>query len=388
MPELNNVLFGPDEQARYLRQLQLPGFAAKGQASLRAARVLLVGVGGLGCPAAQYLAAAGVGRLTLVDGDSVALSNLARQILFTEADIGRNKAAVAASRLSQQNSLVTLAAVTQHLAEANAEALIAECDIVLDCTDNFYTRYLLNDHCHRLQKPWVYASVLQFAGQLALFQPNGGCFRCLFPEVSEVADCNQAGVLGVVPGIVGNLQALTAIKYLADLDGGKLSTLFQFSALDLQLKPIKLQPSRACPLCGGGVKTEWAYTQSGSGRSDVFMAAAESWPGAPLSGDYQIAAAHFYQFLERYQPQLIDLRSPAEHAAANLGGINIPLAEVTQWQGWQPGRAYLLYCQSGRRSQLALQRLLAAGLPAEVTLKNLAGGCDALAGWRSQAPGA
>ena len=172
------------EWLRYQRHLQLPQFSAAGQLALKAAHVLIVGMGGLGCPVAQYLAAAGVGKLTLVDADTVSLSNLQRQILYSCEDVGIKKVVAARQRLTALNDAIAIEAVIQQLSLQNAPALIQQCDLVVDCSDNFATRYLINDLCIAKQKPWIYGSVLGFAGQLALFVPGGACFRCLFPEAS------------------------------------------------------------------------------------------------------------------------------------------------------------------------------------------------------------
>nr|WP_084198440.1 HesA/MoeB/ThiF family protein [Halioglobus japonicus] len=240
-----------DERQRYQRHLQLQGFGEAGQQALGASHICIVGLGGLGCPASLYLAAAGVGRLTLVDGDTVSLSNLQRQVLFREADIDRNKAAAAAEQLAQRNSGIAIHAVDSFLDIALAEQLFSDVDLVLDCTDNFHTRYLINDICHALAKPWVYASVLGFSGQLALFTPGEACFRCLFPELSEAPDCNQAGVIGAVPGVMGTLQALEAIKFLGPENTPTDNSLVSVDGAGLKLRQFKLSPDPGCVLCSG-----------------------------------------------------------------------------------------------------------------------------------------
>ncbi len=359
--ETGNEAFSDRERERYQRHLQLPGFAAAGQATLRRSHALVVGLGGLGCPAALYLAAAGVGRLTLVDGDTVSLSNLQRQILFTEDDLGANKAQAAARHLAARNSDISVTATASPLDVDNAPALLESADIVLDCTDNFHTRYLVNDVCHYLDKPWVYASVLGFAGQLALFRKAGGCFRCLFPELGETPDCNQAGVLGAVPGILGTQQALMAIRFLSGLHDNQ-ARLHSFDGLGMQLRSINLTVSPECPLCSG--------RQTFHDRGADYAAQC-----APEPAGYTLAAADFTRFVDEWQPLLVDVRSAAEHSAGNLGGHNIPLEHLTVEIDLvaDDDRPIVLYCQSGIRSAGAVQVLLDKGLE---NVLSLAGGVE------------
>lgn len=357
------------EQQRYLRQLQLPVFAKAGQLALKNSRVLIVGVGGLGCPAAQYLVAAGVGHITLVDGDEVSLSNLQRQILFNEHDIGHNKAQVAQKKLQQLNSDITVLAHANRLTLDNALPLIEGCDLVLDCTDNFQTRFLINDVCYIASKPWVYASVLGFGGQVALFNPKISCFRCLFPEVNDVPDCNQAGVLGVVPGSVGLFQATQAIKYLSSpVDAHSVlakNQLLQFDALGNRLSTFGLQREPSCIVCSGGLTTE-RLTQWHQGSNQY------------LEPEYFLQPDEFLHFCQDRTVQLIDVRSPQEHSVFNLGGLNIPVQECLQWQGWQPRQSYVLYCQSGQRSEALLKQLKTHPFLQQSTIKTLVGGVDAI----------
>ncbi|GAA5315306.1 MAG: HesA/MoeB/ThiF family protein [Candidatus Pelagadaptatus aseana] len=350
------------QQLRYQRHCQLPGFGEAGQQRLQQSHILIIGMGGLGCPAALYLAAAGVGKLTLVDGDQVSLSNLQRQVLFTEADIGRSKVVAAAERLSALNSDITIEVVASHLTLDNAPALIEDCDLVLDCTDNFHSRYLINDLCHFFQTPWLYSSVLGFNGQLALFDPAHSCFRCLFPELSEVPDCNQAGVLGVVPGTLGSFQASEAINYLANLKPYDTNRLQQYSALENTLRSIKLHQSDECPLC--------SQQQTYKDLIDDYQPSCQLVPDDQLISPQQLT-----QFIATHQPQLIDVRSPDEHHRHNIGGRNIPLPLMDKTDDLNPDTWYLLYCQSGVRSQKALQILLEKGYS---QLRSLQGGLDAL----------
>lgn len=352
-------MFTERERQRYLRHLQLAGFGEAGQAALRGAQVCIIGLGGLGCPAALYLAAAGAGAMTLVDGDTVSLSNLQRQVLFTEADLDSNKAIAAARRLAERNSDIAVTAAAEALVADNAEALLQTADIVLDCTDNFHTRYLINDVCHHLGKPWVYASVLGFAGQLALFRPGHGCFRCLFPELGEAPDCNQAGVLGAVPGILGTQQALLAIQCLAGLHDEQ-AKLHSFDALGLGLRSIRLSRSPDCPLCCGA-KTWHDHL------ADYQPRRPEAVP------DITVQASEFTLFIQEHDPLLVDVRPPEEHAAGNLGGINIPAEHLAAELGRHAdeGRPVLLYCTIGKRSAMAASSMLELGYD---NVLSLAGG--------------
>ncbi len=363
-------MLNDQERQRYQRHLQLPGFSEAGQLALKNAHVCIVGLGGLGCPAALYLAAAGVGRLTLVDGDSVSLSNLQRQILFTETDIGAKKVTAARAHLIARNSSIAVDAIEKFLDLPLAEALIAEVDLVLDCTDNFHTRYLINDLCHFYAKPWVYASILGFRGQIALFQPRYGCFRCLFPELSEQPDCNQAGVLGVVPGQLGTLQALIALKYLAGIEREKSNILYNFSGVNLALNAVKLSLDPACPLC--------------SGSKNYQSLIADYQPQcSSMSADMALPAGSFTRYLETSQPQLIDVRNPLEHAVGNLGGINIPLGQLDDVETvlTDKRQPLLVYCQSGGRSAQAATILKNLGFE---YVKSLAGGIEGQDGGKAR----
>lgn len=357
--------FSAAENQRYQRHFQLPGFSAVGQLALKQARVLVVGVGGLGCPATQYLVAAGVGQLTLLDGDSVSLSNLQRQVLFSSHDIGQPKASTAKRQLQALNAAIDITALDEALSIANAGPLIARHDLILDCTDNFYSRYLINDLCSSLKKPWLYSSVLGFGGQLALFTPGNACFRCLFPEQGDTPDCNQAGVLGVVPGLMGVLQATEAIKYLAQLPGSLANTLLQVDGLEPAFKSFRLQRDADCLVCAGkrSVADNLADYQPDSQRQ-------------ALDSQYQLSPAEFTHALNDDSVQLIDVRSVAEHQQANPGGVCVPLEQIlANDYDFNRDQQYLLYCQRGQRSQQAVRHLLIEGFS---RIKSLAGGIDAL----------
>lgn len=249
--------FTEDELHRYSRHILLKQVGAAGQARLRAARVLVVGAGGLGSPLALYLAAAGVGTIGLVDHDTLELSNLQRQVAHATARIGRNKAESAAETLAALNPGVRLELHPRRLDAAAAEALIPRYDVVCDGTDNFPTRFLLGDACHLLGRPLVSAAVLRFEGQLSVFRGHEGaphpCHRCLHPEMPPeglVPSCSEAGVLGSVVGVMGTLQATEVLKLILDIGTGMSGRLLLWDALDMRFRDVRLRRDPACPLCG------------------------------------------------------------------------------------------------------------------------------------------
>lgn len=337
--------FSAREWLRHARQVQLSEVGPAGQRRLRGARVVIVGAGGLGAPAALYLAGAGVGRLTLVDGDVVALSNLHRQVLYAETDIGADKVAAAARQLRARNADIEVRALAAPLGADNVDALVADADLVLDCTDRMAVRYVINAACRRHQKPWLFAAVDRFAGQLALFVPDGACFQCLYPRQPEgLLDCAAAGVLGVVPGLLGLLQAGEALKFLLGLETPSRNHLLLWDALGLELRHLRLRRDPDCPCCAGG------------GRAEL-----PPEPGCAAVSDLELAPAAFATAQARGDTLLIDVRSVAEFAAFNLGGSNIPLDDLRPEDPRLGDRPLLLVCQTGVRSRRAAERLRAAG---------------------------
>ena len=337
--------FNDLEQARYQRQLQLPSFGPAGQGRVRQAHVAIVGMGGLGCPVSLYLAAAGVGKLSLIDADEVSLSNLQRQILFTEDDIGSNKASVAARHLRVRNSDIHIVAHPCKLTPDNAASLLAEVDMVIDCSDNFYARYLINDTCFKANIPWIYSSALGQQGQVALLQPQHSCFRCLFPKLNSVPDCNQAGVLGVMPGMLGTMQASLALQYLAEVDLPAGNELHLVTSWPFSLRTIQLSRAPHCLLCEGhGSANDFALDYHSKERS--------------LDERYVVSPSQFKALAANPATVLIDVRDELEHQQGNLGGINLPLANIEAMFVPQADTQYLFYCKTGKRSALALQRLL------------------------------
>lgn len=344
-------LFQSQEWLRYLRHVQLPGFGATGQVKLKNAHVLMVGMGGLGAPVSLYLAAAGVGKFTIYDGDTVDITNLQRQVIFSEADVGKPKVEAAKKRLHALNSSIEIHTVAEHFsASVDIEAL-GTVDLVLDCTDNFPTRYLINDVCVQHKLPWVYASVHQYSGQCAFFSPGNACFRCVFPEAPRNADdCNAAGVVGVLPGLLGLFQANEAIKYLAGQKVELNNTLMLIDAARLNMQKIKLKPDDNC-CC----------------RKDSFALDAENADyvfecGAEGAHPLEISCSIFNHQRENNETLVLDVRSHEERQAFHIGGAHIPIDELESRIGELDSAAsYLCYCQSGGRSLVAAEILVKSG---------------------------
>lgn len=254
------MAFSPEERRRYARHLDLPGFGGRAQEKLRAGRVLVVGCGGLGSPVLYYLAAGGVGRLGLIDADQVDISNLQRQILHGTADIGRAKTDSAVARLRTLNPHVGLAPHAERLCEANARGLFAPYDIILDATDNYATKYLINDICVAMNKPFVHAGISAFGGQLLTVLPGqSACLRCIFP-VSPPALPPEApatsGPLGPIPGVIGSLQAVEGIKFLTGVGTLLRDTLLTYDGLATAFTPVPAHRNPACPACGTGTQPQ------------------------------------------------------------------------------------------------------------------------------------
>jgi adenylyltransferase/sulfurtransferase len=358
--------FSESEWLRYTRHIQLPQIGAAGQLKLKQARVLIVGAGGLGSPVSLYLAAAGVGHITLVDGDIVDTTNLQRQILFTQQDVGQSKAMAGQTRLSALNPDIEVTAITEHFTLHNGAQWVEQADLVLDCTDNFATRYLINDLCAYFKKPWVFASIHQFSGQCALFTPGQGhaCFRCLFPESpTNIADCNAAGVLGVLPGMLGIFQANEALKYLAGLPTPLNNTLLLIEALDLTFRKIKLAQNKDCVVC------QQHLAPSELTEFYQFECASET------CSPQEITTSEFESLKNNENIRLLDVRTVAERNAFHIGGQHIPLSELEHaYHSLENTKTIVCYCQSGMRSLKAAQLLNQLGYDA----KSLRGGLAAL----------
>ncbi len=350
---------------RYSRHTLLPEFGSEGQSRLKAGRVLIVGAGGLGSPAALYLAAAGVGTIGLVDFDTVDVTNLQRQILYGTADVGRSKLDVAAARLHDLNPHVALELHEEPFGVANARRLIDACDVVIDGTDNFSTRFLVNDACVMARRPNVYGSVFRFEGQASVFAaPGGPCYRCLHPEpppAGLIPNCAEAGVLGVLPGLIGTIQATEAIKILTGIGQPLVGTLLLYDALRMRFRQVTLPRDPACPVCGDEPTI----------RELVAHDPVICEPG--ISRPDEIAADELHRWrAEQRSHLLIDVREPSEHATSRIdGAILIPLRELPSNIARLPtGQTIVVHCHSGHRSATAVALLRAQGFDA----RNLVGG--------------
>ncbi len=353
--------FTSEEWLRYTRHLQLPQIGVSGQKKLKAAKVLIVGAGGLGSPVSLYLAAAGVGQLTIIDGDHVDVTNLQRQIIFTTEQVGKSKALCAQEKLLALNPSINVTAIAEHLSLTNAEKLILDADLILDCTDNFATRYLLNDTCVKLKKPWLFASIYQFSGQCALFTESSACFRCLFPDPpTGVADCNSAGVLGVLPGLLGTLQANEAIKFLTDLPCPLENNLLMVEASDLTFRKIKLNKNAHCPMCGD----EPANSTIDTAQYDMSCE-------LDLDVNDELTPLEFTNQREKEDTLVLDVRGDEEREAFNIGGMHIPLNMLLDnLLVLDKKQTILCYCQTGIRSKKAVGLLKDNGF----NVKGLQGG--------------
>lgn len=346
------------ERVRYARHLALPGVGEEGQERLRAARVLVVGAGGLGSPVALYLAAAGVGTLGLVDFDEVDVSNLQRQILYGTSDVGRPKLEAAAARLHDLNPLVRVVPHALRLSSENALDVLAPYDVVADGTDNFPARYLVNDACVLLGKPNAHASVSRFDGQASVFwAARGPCYRCLFeePPPAELApSCAEGGVLGVLPGLLGTIQATEVLKILLGVGDPLVGRLLLVDALRMEMRTIRTVKDPACAVCGPAPTVtrlaDYEAFCAGSSKSVLFETSPEELAGrlAPGTGD---------------APFLLDVRETFEIPACALGGaVSIPLGELPSRLDDVPrARDIVVYCESGVRSARAIAILRAAG---------------------------
>jgi sulfur-carrier protein adenylyltransferase/sulfurtransferase len=349
----------PNEMMRFSRHLILPEVGVTGQRKLKAARVLLVGTGGLGSPLALYLAAAGVGTLGLVDFDVVDESNLQRQIVHGTRDIGRPKLDSAADRIADINPHTRVIKHHTRLDSANAVEIISQYDVVVDGTDNFPTRYLVNDACVLTGRPNVYGSVFRFEGQVAVFgAPNGPCYRCLFrepPPPGLVPSCAEGGVLGVLPGIIGCLQALETIKLLLSLDGSLIGRMLLFDGLPMEFREIKIRRDPLCSVCGDHPTITEPIDYI------AFCGAPATAPAVPVMSVQQFHS----QARAGNRFTVIDVREPHEWDIANLaeyGARLIPLQEFDQALATLDLDApTVIHCRSGARSAKAVRAFVAAG---------------------------
>jgi sulfur-carrier protein adenylyltransferase/sulfurtransferase len=376
---LKNIDFTNDEIARYSRHLIMPEVTLEGQKRIKAASILCIGTGGLGSPIALYLAAAGIGRLGLVDFDVVDFSNLQRQILHGTDDVGRKKLNSAKDRIKAVNPNVQINLHDCVFRSENAKELVETYDIIIDGTDNFPTRYLSNDVCVLAKKPNVYGSIFRFDGQCTVLAPHlgGPCYRCMFPEPPPpgmVPSCAEGGVLGVLPGIIGILQAIEAIKLIIGLGDSLIGRLVSFDALKLRFREFKVRKDPNCPICGDHptIHELIDYDQfCGIPQAD---AEAEKEMDVPTITPVELRAK-----LDRNEKfVLVDVREPYEYDICNIPGSKlIPLGELpARLSELDSADDIVLHCKVGGRSAKALKILQEAGFR---KLSNLRGGIAAWA---------
>jgi adenylyltransferase/sulfurtransferase len=373
LPELTQ-----DDLSRYARHLILPEVGEEGQRKLKAACVLCVGAGGLGSPLALYLAAAGVGTLGLVDFDVVDVSNLQRQIIHATADIGRKKLDSAAEKLKALNPSLNVIKHETLLSSANALDILKDYDVVADGTDNFPTRYLVNDACVLLGKPNAYGSIFRFEGQASVFATREGpCYRCLYPEPPPpglVPSCAEGGVLGILPGLVGAIQATEVIKLILGKGTPLIGRLLLVDALNMRFRELKLRKNPECPVCG----EHPTVTRLIDYQQFCGIAPATKEDSAVKNGIPQITVTELKRRIDSGEDfVLLDVREPFEYQIANIGGKLIPQNDVPQRLGEiDRGRPVIVHCKTGGRSQRIAEFLKQSGYN---DVANVAGGIIAWA---------
>jgi molybdopterin/thiamine biosynthesis adenylyltransferase/rhodanese-related sulfurtransferase len=350
-----------EEILRYSRHLIMPEVGMDGQLKLKQARVLMIGAGGLGAPLGLYLAAAGVGHLGIVDFDVVDFTNLQRQVTFSTSDVGRAKLEATKDRLAGLNPMIDIATYEARLTSSNALELFRGYDLVVDGTDNFPTRYLVNDACVLTGKRNVYGSIFRFEGQVSIFgAPDGPCYRCLYPEPPPpglVPSCAEGGVLGVLPGIVGALQAIEAIKLILGAGDPLVGRLLLFDALAMRFRELKLKKNPDCPLCGThrSITKLIDYEEFCGIRGEEAPAATVNVP--------EITPRELKQRLDRGDDLFVlDVREPHEFQICNLNGYLIPLGDLPRRvHELDSSREIVAHCRSGKRSADAVEFLRKAG---------------------------
>lgn len=342
----DSMLLSDEELQRYQRQIMLPNVGLNGQRRLKKAKVLCIGAGGLGSPALLYLAAAGIGTLGIVDNDKIEITNLQRQILYSIETLHHSKVDIAAKKLNQINSHVNVETYPVRLNASNAEAIITNYDLVIDGSDNFATRYLVNDYCVQLGKPFIFASIWQSSGQCAVFNyQQGPCYRCLFPETSAACalpNCNDAGVVGTTAGILGLMQTNEAIKLIlktGELLAGQLLTI---NLLTMDFKKYHISKNPEC-ICKNSLNSK---------ETNI------------MENTLKTITVKELQQLQQQNADfvLLDVREPYEYAICNLNGINIPLKDLLlHLERFDKNKLVITHCKMGPRSFQAAEILMAAG---------------------------
>jgi adenylyltransferase/sulfurtransferase len=380
MAAVSTPTLTPAELARYSRHILLDELGVAGQQKLAAARVLVIGAGGLGSPAALYLAAAGVGTLGVADFDRVETHNLQRQLLHQDSTVGELKVTSAARRLRSTNPFITVIEHPEGVTVANALALFAGYDVIVDGTDNFSSRYLNNDAAALTRRPLVYGSIYRFEGQVSVFDPaqGGPCYRCLFPEppaAGTVPNCGEAGVLGALCGVIGSLQALEAVKLVTGIGEPLRGRLLTYDALGQNFSTLKIPRDPACRLCGA----EAVITTLDPARYDFSCAPAPllmTPDSVPL--ELTVEESHRLLTTAASDTHLIDVREPFEFEICAIAGAEpIPMRQIPERLGDLPREKHLLiHCHHGGRSLRVTEYLRAQGFP---RVSNVAGGIEAWA---------
>ena len=368
LPALTN-----EEVLRYSRHLIMPEVGMEGQQKLKAAKVLCIGTGGLGSPLALYLTAAGVGTIGLVDFDVVDFTNLQRQIIHFTQDVGRSKLDSAKEKLASVNPFVNVRTFNTKLSSANALEILRDFDIVIDGTDNFPTRFLVNDACVFTGKPNVYGSIFRFEGQASVFAAKDGpCYRCLYPEPPPpglVPSCAEGGVLGILPGLVGLIQATEAIKLILGSGDPLIGRLLLVDALGMRFRELKLRKNPDCVVCGNHP----TVTKLIDYEEFCGLRGQEKPVNTPPAGVPEITVEELKQRLDAKQDLFVlDVREPHEYKICNINGHLIPLGDLPKRvQELDPAKEIVVHCRSGARSARAVQFLQQAGFH---QAKNLKGG--------------
>jgi sulfur-carrier protein adenylyltransferase/sulfurtransferase len=369
------MMLSNEEVKRYSRHLIMPEVGIHGQTKLKQSRVLCVGTGGLGSPLALYLAAAGVGHIGLVDSDVVDFSNLQRQILHHTSDVGRKKIVSASEKLRELNPEIEVICHDTMLSENNALDILAQYDIIADGTDNFPTRYLTNDACVLLGKPNVHASIFKFEGQASVFSAKQGpCYRCLYPEPpppGEIPSCAQGGVLGILPGLLGIVQATEVIKLILGIGTPLIGRLMLFNALDMKTRELHIMKDPQCPMCSASATINQLIDY------DVFCGMDNNIKNTHSSEIIPVAADHLIKQAGQ-RIILLDVRDPHEWDICRIEGAkHIPLANLSErLHELNPAQETIVYCLMGARSTKAVALLHQAGFR---KLHNLTGGIRAWA---------
>jgi molybdopterin/thiamine biosynthesis adenylyltransferase/rhodanese-related sulfurtransferase len=375
---VEGVTLSNDEIRRYSRHLIMPEVGMEGQKKLKSASVLLIGAGGLGSPLAMYLAAAGLGRIGIVDFDVVDFSNLQRQIAYSTSDIGKHKLDAVKERITGINPNVHVETYETQLTSENALEILKDYDVIIDGTDNFPTRYLVNDASVLLGKPNVYGSIFRFEGQASVFYAKAGpCYRCLYPEPPPpglVPSCAEGGVLGVLPGIVGTIQATEAIKLVVGQGDPLIGRLLLFDALNMKFRELKLRKNRSCPICGDNPTIHELIDY------EAFCGIKPQPTNGENLRPWEITPEELKAKLDNKEDVFIlDVREPHEYEISNLDGYLIPLAELPdRVNELDSSREIVVHCHTGWRSQRAVEFLRESGFR---KIKNLVGGIEA---WSSR----